>query len=476
MKSIRLQTSFRNIFLVIVIGLLLLILATHIRIGTNIRLASDDFCQSNMAINLGAWNAAKAKYLNWEGRYSYFFIFATVPINKFFVPILPGLVILLWVSGLYALFHKLFQGQGSYQRKAYSAFLSTLLPVAAITFSDNIFESLYWKVGVMTYTLPIVLFIWFLNLALYAKNSRKSLLPVWHALGFLLTFILAGFSPVFVVIGLILLTLIGAAVRLFFFENNKTLFYLLLSGWAGMLIGFIVYVSAPGNAARIDYYSPNYTLFSIILDSISSAFNLYKHLLSEYTLLTALVFLVPFCVFALDSQKLFNLSTKALLWVEVVAAIFFLGLTVASFVPGYYAMGIQVPERAIIIPKFLSAVYMAQLGAFFGILLKKLFTFKPMLLSSGTLLFSAVVLVLAVYVLGYTAQNEFNNLKKYQAYAEGWDAREALILSSTEKDMVVAPLPHSLVDKHTLTPSADHWINACIAIYYDLDTIVAATP
>ena len=473
MNNAKLHITFRNIFMITILVLLLVILGIHMLIGTNSRMVADDFCQAVMTANMGAFEAIKAKLLNWDGRYSYVFIYLLSPYNRIVIPLLPILYIIFWLSGSFVLIKTLLE-KINYQNRLVTTLISGLILVSTLTFSDNVFQSFYWKAGSMPYTLPIILFIWFVNFTIFFnKHSRKNL-AFWYSAAFIINFVIVGFSPVLGIIQLLILALWTLAEKIFSLSEHSHTFYLLLSALAGTIIGLLIVIFSPGNAIRAANFENTTNLLIIIKNSFGYTFSLITHIFDKYTLLSTSLVAIPLCLsYLANLNKIFaNISIKTILIVLAILTVLTLGLIASAFAPGVYGMSQSIPERAIVIPKLLIAIYLFFLGITIGTIIQKITFFNQKLIQFSIISISILTLMLSMWVFGNITIQEYRNLQTYQKYAAAWDEREALIQSSSETNLQVIPLPPSPIGSQRTTTDPEHWINLCVAKYYDIESIV----
>jgi hypothetical protein len=157
---------------------------------------------------------------------------------------------------------------------------------------------------------------------------------------------------------------------------------------------------------------------------------------------------------------------------EILASILILYiLCVITMLPSMYATSTYPGDRALIPAEFILSLClftigwkMAELSATF---LPKTFSPRNSIIFMG--LFG---LALCVYMVRITPR-VYDKLPAYQARAQAWDLRQALILKEKAAGIenVIAPAFDSVYGITELHYEASNWVNGCAAAYYGVKTI-----
>ncbi|MGH2605608.1 MAG: hypothetical protein ACRDG5_03365, partial [Anaerolineales bacterium] len=147
-------------------------LAGAASMGFFARYIADDFCTAGTLRRLGFWESQSNWYLNWSGRYSFTFVATSLNlIGPGVTPWLPLAALVLWLgAGAYLVRAWIPMGEGSTAR-GISVALSALLLFFTVGGTPNLYQSLYWQTGMLTYSLPLVLGTFYLGWLL--KRSRE---------------------------------------------------------------------------------------------------------------------------------------------------------------------------------------------------------------------------------------------------------------------------------------------------------------
>ncbi len=186
----------------IVLGASMMIpLGVHAYLGGFARYIADDFCTLGTLRKLSFLGSQVNWYENWSGRFSFTFIVNLTQLaGPKLTPILPALALALWLLAVIFLILR-WQRWLRISRSIILAFaLSGLVIFATLEGSPNVYQSLYWQTGMLTYTLPLILLTAYLGwLLFYADELPDKIRHSWAipASG-VATFVFGGFSETYV--------------------------------------------------------------------------------------------------------------------------------------------------------------------------------------------------------------------------------------------------------------------------------------
>ena len=103
------------------------------------------------------------------------------------------LTVVFWVAGLAYLFYNLAQMIGYHLSKWLVLFVAAIIVYFSIYLSPHIYQSLYWRTGMLTYATPLVFLPWiFVFITEQSKREKPS--PMLTAFIFVLALLGGGFS------------------------------------------------------------------------------------------------------------------------------------------------------------------------------------------------------------------------------------------------------------------------------------------
>ena len=224
-------------------------------LGQFSRMLADDYCIIGLGRKLSAWNYMVHKLDTWSGSYANWFLKgAMAPLDTLAPRIIPALIIVLWLAGLFWLgFQLLAYLKLDKPRLALSVSISAVIVTASINAFHSM-QSFYWYSSSTQTALSLALLTIYMALALWtAQQWRGGGIP--HLLGIiaggLLCFISAGMYEMFVVFQTIFLTFC-LLISFAFLRGSVRRSYALVYGvgWLATLVGLAIQLSSPGIALR----------------------------------------------------------------------------------------------------------------------------------------------------------------------------------------------------------------------------------
>jgi hypothetical protein len=453
-------------------------LALYGYLGTFSRYGSDDYCISAFYLQKNIVNAMIQRYMTATSRYTN--IIFTGLADKLFgwynVAILPGLMLTLFVWGLYLLLKEIVE----MLRLSWSRGLVFLLALLVVYFSvaqaPNLYETLYWRAGMTSHFAPLV-FIPFFG-AFLLRQIRKA----WDhmpSLGvqvacFMIPLVIGGLSepPTALTITVLGLATVTAA---WWSEARYrgSVLSLLIPSLLGALIALVIMAIAPANALRTQTATPG--LMELLSRIFYYPLYFIVDTLRAYPISTLASVIVPALLFYVkygyDSQNLSREARNRLGILMIIVLLLTYLFIAAGFAPSAYGQSYPVP-RARFIGRVLMTMALITEGALLG-------TFASQLRSSLSQfaffqgLATVALIILMLYPLR-TAGRLMGEIPVYRERAAAWDAREAEIKSMKaqgQTDLVVR-----FLSKERLQDLGDHKgfrLNRCAAALYGANTIVA---
>lgn len=517
-------------------------LAGYMFAGTTSRLMQDDYCYDLILGKRGFVDGQIYSYLSettYSGnRFSAGFTtgLAQIP-GRWTVQALPAFLIALWVLGLYTLMRRLNRLGTFLTTQAESLLVALAIAFFTIVMAPNWEQVFYWRTGMLTYFAPILTTTWLVVLILsYDRQSR------WRGIYlvgiFLLAVLAGGFSET--ATGAELAAL-GLTIGLALLAKRRQWLPAQSIALMGVLTALLLLAVSPTTKMRMDdLYGHPAPLSVWPFASFNGAIEFYTYTLYRPTLLyfSAFIFFVLLAtiIFARREQNNFGIkqfSIQIALW-----AVFAFIITWAAVAPSYYAESSHPGNRALIVPRFVSILLVANLGWLVGRLISSLskkaysthtslivlaifvtlstglwfnalqkhfeapaypdlrtYVSMNIAMVAGLLLVGAIIGALLTWrfsrqgaltfiLLLYLAQpvlmaaRIYDQVPVLQNRAALWDWREAQILAAREsgKTDVVVPALDSLAGILELSPRPNFWINNCAGRYYKLTSLIAIEP
>jgi hypothetical protein len=456
----------------------LIALAMYAYLGTFSRYGSDDYCLSAFFLQGNLINAMVQRYMVSTSRYTNIIFIGLV--DKLFgwynVAVLPGLMLTLFVWGLYLLIKEIEEMLRLGWDRWMIFFLSLLVVYFSITQAPNLYETLYWRAGMTSHFAPLVFIpFWGTFLLRQVRKVREHSPSLWvQAACLFIPFMIGGLSepPTALMITMLGLA-VGAALWWSDSRYRRSILTLLLWSLMGALAALIVMAVAPANSLRMQTAPPG--LAELLSRIVYYPSYFIADTLRAFPVPTLASIAVPALLFYVKymySSRNISREARNRLGILMLAVLLLTYLFIAAgFAPSAYGQSYPVP-RARLIGRVLLTVALIMEGTLLGTLASQLRTnfSQPAFLHE----FATFALIILMLYPFRTAWRMFGEIPLYQERAAAWDARESEIKAlkaEGEKDLVVR-----FLSSERLQDLGDHKgfrLNRCAAALYEVDSIVA---
>jgi hypothetical protein len=468
-----------------VIGLGLIFLIVLGYMGSYSRYIADDFCTAGEVSKMGFWPAQQFRYQTWSGRFAFTFTIAgSHLLGPSLTPLMPAIVIILWILASISLFFQLSLTLTDLKTVLVPTVLATLILSVVLAATPNIYQSLFWQTGLLTYSFPLMLATaylgWLIKIAKKIDISPPTM-PML-ALSLIWPLFMGGFSETFVSVQTAALSLFTASSWLGIFpKSSKTLRQVLLLGFLGSLAAFILLVIAPGNAVRQGVMPPPQDSLTLIKATFNDWYIFSVRTLKWHPIAILLSVLIPF----LTGYGLFILRTdrrvqdlgfnrRFFLWFLGIPILTFL-LMLGSIAPYEYALS-SFPDARVLI----TTLYICILGiASWSYLAGLWFSVRFLQVRASRLINLNILLMMSLGLHGiFIVQSTRVKLKDRDTmvrYAAAWDERDRQLRTITDaagEPIVAASLTH-MGGLAEIGYDPNEWINRCVASTYGLESVIA---
>jgi hypothetical protein len=438
-----------------------------------VRYYGDDYCTSSVLNKIGYFEAQIYWYSSWSGRFSYN---AFVHFSEIFylnsIIILPIILCCFLIISLSFLFIKIINTKNTINI-IISTIAAILFTGMMIILSPNIYQTLYWQTGSLTYFIPFIFLTAALALPFDIKNNTKSKNFIIKVIVFsILIFIAGGFSESYVAMQTTLLILILGA--LIIKKINKKKIIIFIYGTLSSIASMAIILLAPGNKVRQDLLPESQPIFEVIKNTIFGVMDYFKQILNDpnYVASIALLIIVGI-IFAFISKNKRSINNKNII-LEILYIIFSVICLVASiYGPGWLALSSNPPERTQFLAIYPVLLCSLILGVSIG------FYYRSIRVSSfqtgirGSII--AISLLMIVNLMNFSIITGRETLENIMTYSYAWEIQVESINYQKEKgenDLIIEwiiPLGE-LPDPQE---SSEGWVNVCMSRFHNVNTIKA---
>ena len=470
------------------IGLSVILLVpavTHAYVGWFSRYMADDYCTVGVLRVSGFTQSQIYWYTSWSGRFAFtFFVNVAELIGPSVVRFLPAASILLWLAALVFLIHRTLYTLGYQPHTGIVLSLAAVILLGTLWGAPNIYQSIYWQTGLLTYVVPLILLSGYLGWLLLRQPRQQLGRAGWAIIvaSTAMALVIGGFSETNLslqTLTLLMLLIIGIyQVRRGSIVGDR---WLIVGGLVGSLAAAILIIAAPGNDVRQSLMPTPSGLVEWLGRTAWDVLLFANRGLQRLTLTTVLVTMVPFLLaffLARENARRYQGKTGELrkwgtlvLLIPLCTAL----LMFATIAPYEYVVSTYPDGRVLVTTQFVLVAGLAAWGFAAGMLSRAVL---PLSLIARPGVYAAVWLValvpISVGVVRATLHS-FEPLADAQEFAITWDQRGETIRQAVErgeKAMAVRSLNH-MGGLAEIGRDPDEWINRCVAQSFGLKTVVA---
>ena len=468
------------------LGVILLVPAvTNAYVGWFSRYMADDYCTVGVLRVSGFTQSQVYWYTSWSGRFAFtFFVNVAELIGPGLVRFLPAAIILLWLAALVFLIHRMLYTLGYQSHTGIVLSLAAVILLGTLWGAPNIYQSIYWQTGLLTYVVPLVLLSGYLGWLLLRRprqqlgRAARAMIAVSGATAF----VIGGFSETNLSLQMLaLLLLLTISVYQVKKKSRVVDRWLIVAGLVGSLAAAIVIIAAPGNDVRQGLMPTPSAPVEWLGRTASDVLLFANRGLQRLTLTTVLVTIVPFLLALFpareDARRSQDKSEELRKWGTLVLLVPLCTamLMFATIAPYEYVVSTYPDGRVLVTTQFVLVAGLAAWGFVAGKLSRAVL---PLSITAKSVLIGAVwiaaLIPISVGVVRATLHS-LDPLADAQEFAITWDQRDETIhraVMGGEEAMAVRSLNH-MGGLAEIGRDPNEWINRCVAQTYDLKTVVA---
>lgn len=453
-------------------------LALFAYLGTFSRYTSDDYCLSAFFLNDDLVDQMTRRYFVSSNRYTNILFIGLVDqiFGWYNVAILPALMLILFVLGLYLLLREMEQMLALGWNNWITLLLASSLAFFSVLQAPALYETLYWRAGMTSHFAPLVFIPFFGAFLLRQIRLTGERTPyLWIQMLCLISpMIIGGLSepPTTLMITILILGIFATWIWRKGGFRRSTLILLFWS-LAGALLALVVLALAPANSLRLDRSPPG--LGELISRVLVFPLEFIVDTLRTRPIPTIVSVIMPAVLFYVyythPSNSISNEARNRIGILIIVILLLAYLLIAASFAPSAYGQSYPVGRARMAGRLLMTSALMAD-GALLGILVSKIRTnfFQSIYLRRFAIV---AMTILMLYPLRTTWQSSME-IPVYQQRAAAWDERDAEIRALKAqgvRDLIVPFLSDDQIQD--LGDRRGFRLNRCAAALYGVDSILA---
>jgi|SRR5579859_1466751 len=461
------------------------VVLAHAYVGSFSRFMADTYCYAADVTRYGFIGAQQVWYNAWTGRFAFSLGESlTGWIGPRLAPVLPALVLLLWIGALGSIVVQFHLLAGRLAALCVAALLSALAVAVTLSNIPLVQQSLYWSDGMTNYVPPLILCAAYASLLLYAYRraapSKAARLGLVIAAA-MIAFVAGGFSEMYG--ALQLSALLGVLLAIWVYgapASRGRLLPLSAAGLLGGALALVVVILAPGNKVRAAFFPPPPHLLALIelAGQLTVTFLQGTFVKNPLNLGAAVVIPGALAAWLLDEASVLRFGLRALTRVVLWTPLVSVGLLLSAFAAAAYGISGPPPARALVVPQFFLVASLMLWGFVVGGLLRRAGLGRT--LGREAYFWKAalggVLVVFGLHTLQAT-QQALSRQPVFQAYALAWDETYRLAQDAHTRGLASVSLPPLANPSGVEEAGADpnFWVNQCVSQYYGL-SVVAHPP
>jgi hypothetical protein len=380
------------------------------------------------------------------------------------------LTVIFWVTGLAYLFYNFAQIAGYRLLKWLVVLVAAVIVYFSIYLSPHIYQSLYWRTGMLTYATPLVFLPWiFVFITEQSKREKPS--PLLTAFIFVLALLGGGFSEASCTLLVSTLGLYTLVAWIGCRQKKpwavKT-FVPALVALVAAVAAMALLMFAPTAQVRKERYGEPAGLVELVALLYQFTYAFFALSIKDYQNV-ALIAVSVFSGYLFFPSSMTTEKPLRIILLAALVGIVAVLLVAVSLAPSAYVERGLPADRTIIIPRFIAVSGFVVAGWLTGLALREMFT-------NGWLEALAAILLLASYTFPlYSLKVTAEKIPVYAQRAREWDARDATIQTAIaageERAEVYAidGLPVGGIRDFDPSGKPGFWITKCAQDYYGLN-------
>jgi hypothetical protein len=449
-------------------------IVAHAYLGTFGRYIADDFCTASTLRRLGFVQSQANWYTTWTGRYAYTFVVTlTQVVGPALTPWLPALALAGWGAAVVFAVQG-FQGRSTPWTAA--AAIAATHVFGTLRGAPNVYQSLYWQTGMVTYTLPLILGVvyaaWLWRTVTEGTTHRARAAVASLAAAFLL----GGFSETYVALQTTTLFLFLLSLPVWMSGRKQDGAFIVGGGLLGSILASLTIALAPGTQIRRGLMPPVPELGPWLEATLRDGYLFLARTVKGSPEAVVLAGLVPLLLVVLLARRSPDVSARrrgscaALVALPLATPVVML----STIAPYEFAISSYPDGRVLITTMFVLVSALVLWGGNLGNLLSGASWSRSPAFAAAAIALSVLVVVGLAATSMRTAAASLATSDDGRAYAVSWDTRDGnLRRVPADSELVPAASLRHMGGLAEIGRDPQEWINRCVAGTYGLRSVVA---
>lgn len=431
------------------------------------RFTGDDFCYASSLDGRSVLEALSDWYAGWTGR------FASTSLVLILSQLGPGIAPVAgvgYIAGSFVVVATLLKRNTSLGALEVAA-LASACAYLALAGTPDIYQSIFWLIGGLSYGLPLIyLALSALSAWEFARFERRWCLIPLPFLGVLT----AGSSETAAVFGLTASGLTFLASLVVRDATGRRVRIALLAFIVPSLLATAVVIAAPGNAVRQAYFLPHPSPLSLMTQLVEYLVRLVGRVIVRQTMVVAFMAALGILLARLTisrSRPTREIDPKLVLTLSIAA---FLTAGAVTYLPGIWAINGIPPARARNIAAFAFLAFVGVVGYLIGVKSSRRSrgsAHEGSRLRPSIIAGAYAVIVISPLAAAIDLSRTLEPLSRYADFIPALEAKASLargkvLIIDWPEPVAVGPLATDLFPPDS-DPSS--FTNVCIADYYGLE-------
>jgi hypothetical protein len=384
-----------------------------------------------------------------------------------------------WLAALALFFHRLGRSVTVHMAPLAALAVAAGIVLAVLDGTPNVYQSLYWQTGMLTYVFPLILLVGLGAWLLWRARRDTPVASTGSCLAVgLFTLVAGGFSETVGVLQLAVLGLALIAVLAAGGTRRKALFAWVASALVGACRAVLLMYFAPGTQIRRALVSDPVSMPELAGRLIQDGRIFLSRTVRKIPAGLALAVVLPMAT-AMHWRKpdpsagsAPRPETRSLLIALLILPFLVAGLMLVTMAPYEFTVSDYPDARVLVTSLFVLVAGLSAWGFLLGAVLGRI---TGRVAASAAVVAGLAILVLLLTSIPLATGRALSRLPDVQQFAVDWGSRDQALESAAARGVEstrAASLPH-MGGLAEIGYDPEEWVNRCVAQAYGLKEVVA---